>query len=100
MALIRRKTSRLRRTSRYHKPIARYSSRPTFALRAIPMRHHDDAPVLGARFEVEGRVFAFTGDTMPTDAVIELARDADLLAHDANFKRHVEPGTRAGRFRA
>lgn len=55
---------------------------PDIRLRAIPMRHHDYAPVLGARFELDGHAFAFTGDTMPTDAIISLAHDADLLVHD------------------
>ncbi len=64
---------------------------PEIRLRAIPMRHHDYAPVLGARFEVDGHAFAFTGDTMPTDAVIPLARDADLLVHDSTYSVTLNP---------
>ncbi len=64
---------------------------PDLRLRAIPMRHHDYAPVLGARFEVDGHAFAFTGDTMPTDAVIPLARDADLLVHDSTYSVTLNP---------
>jgi ribonuclease Z len=32
-----------------------------------------------------GRRFVYTGDTRPTDAVIDAAEDADLLVHDATF---------------
>ena len=32
-----------------------------------------------------GRRFVYTGDTRPTEAVIEAAEDADLLVHDATF---------------
>src|SRR6195256_1060839 len=36
------------------------------------------------RFDTPGRVIVFTGDTVPTDALTELARDADLLISEAN----------------
>src|SRR3977135_338280 len=36
------------------------------------------------RFDTPGRVIVFTGDTGPTDALTELARDADLLISEAN----------------
>lgn len=39
----------------------------------------------GLRLEAEGRVVAFSGDTAPCDTVLELARDADLLIHEATF---------------
>ncbi|WP_158058733.1 ribonuclease Z [Halorussus halophilus] len=32
-----------------------------------------------------GRTFAYTGDTRPTDTVVEATEDADLLVHDASF---------------
>lgn len=32
-----------------------------------------------------GRTFVYTGDTRPTDETVEIATDADLLAHDATF---------------
>ena len=34
---------------------------------------------------VPGRVLAICGDTSPCDAAVELARDADLLVHEATF---------------
>jgi len=36
------------------------------------------------RFDTPGRVIVFTGDTGPTDALIELAKGADLLVSEAN----------------
>jgi ribonuclease BN (tRNA processing enzyme) len=47
---------------------------------AVHVRHDDRAgPCLGYRFEVEGKVIAFSGDTEWTDALVELGRDADLF---------------------
>ncbi|MGL4552350.1 MAG: MBL fold metallo-hydrolase [Gemmataceae bacterium] len=54
-----------------------------FRLTAVPMRHSTTSPVLGARVEAGGKVAAFTADTARTDAVVGLAKDADLLVHDA-----------------
>lgn len=39
----------------------------------------------GVRVEAEGKVFAFSGDTAPCDAMVELARDADVLIHECTF---------------
>jgi ribonuclease BN (tRNA processing enzyme) len=46
---------------------------------------HDDraGPCLGYRFEVEGKVIAFSGDTEWTDALIEIGREADLFICEA-----------------
>jgi ribonuclease BN (tRNA processing enzyme) len=46
---------------------------------------HDDraGPCLGFRFEAEGKVIAFSGDTEWTDAVIDIGRDADLFICEA-----------------
>jgi ribonuclease BN (tRNA processing enzyme) len=71
---------------------------PDIRLHAIPMRHHDFAPVLGARFEMDGHAFAFTGDTMPTDAIITLANKADLLVHDSTFSAILNPEHALGAF--
>src|SRR5208283_1299482 len=42
---------------------------------------HDDraGPCLGFRFEAEGKVIAYSGDTEWTDALIDIGRDADLF---------------------
>ena len=71
---------------------------PAIRLRTIPLRHHEFAPVLGARFEVDGKVLTFTGDTMPTDNVIKLARDADLLVHDSTYSATLNPEHAEGAF--
>jgi ribonuclease BN (tRNA processing enzyme) len=46
---------------------------------------HDDraGPCLGFRFEAEGKVIAFSGDTEWTDALIAIGRDADLFICEA-----------------
>ena len=60
------------------------------------MLHSDFAPDLGARFEIDGKVLAFTGDTTPTDNVIPLAMDADLLVHDSTYSATLNPEFAAG----
>lgn len=82
-------------------------------LRTYPMRHSAWAPGLGGRFEItdtdlpngRGRArrakakavtLAFTGDTAPTDAIVDLARDADLLVHDAGVSATLTPDTPEG----
>jgi ribonuclease BN (tRNA processing enzyme) len=42
---------------------------------------HDDraGPCLGFRFEAEGKVIGFSGDTEWTDALIDIGREADLF---------------------
>lgn len=47
---------------------------------------HGETPNVGLRIEhvPTGRVVAYSCDTAPTDAVTELARDADILVHEAN----------------
>lgn len=39
----------------------------------------------GVRLEADGVALAYTGDTAPTDAVVRLARGADLLLAEASF---------------
>jgi ribonuclease BN (tRNA processing enzyme) len=55
-------------------------------LRLTP-RHvlHDDraGPCLGYRFELEGKVIAYSGDTEWTESLLELAHEADLFICDA-----------------
>ncbi len=57
--------------------------RRSFGAVAVTPFHvvHDDraGPCLGYRFEAEGKVLAFSGDTQWTEALIELGRDADLF---------------------
>ena len=46
---------------------------------------HDDraGPCLGFRFEAEGKIIAFSGDTEWTDALIQIGRGADLFICEA-----------------
>lgn len=57
----------------------------TFDIRAFEMTHVG-VKALGYRIEAGGVVFAYTGDTGPCDAVIELARDADVLMAEASYQ--------------
>ncbi|GAA1469192.1 MBL fold metallo-hydrolase [Microbacterium thalassium] len=50
---------------------------------AVLVKHAPMAPAFGYRFETEDGVVAISGDTGPTDNMIRLARDADLLLHEA-----------------
>jgi ribonuclease Z len=68
-----------------------YALTPAILLRTWPMVHSSVSPVLGARFEAEGRVLAFTADTARCEHVVELARGADLLVHDARYAVTVPP---------
>jgi ribonuclease Z len=69
---------------------------PEIKLQTLPMLHSEFAPDLGVRIEVDGKVLVFTGDTSPTNNVIELARDADLLVHDSTYSATLNPEFVAG----
>ncbi|GAA2797094.1 MBL fold metallo-hydrolase [Saccharopolyspora taberi] len=57
-----------------------------FDIRAIPVDHL--CPTWGLRIEAEGRVFAFTGDTGPSDGIAKLAAGADVLLAEASWLDH------------
>ena len=46
----------------------------------------------GFRFEHGGRALAYSADTGPCDALVDLARDADLLLCEAAFLTGESPG--------
>jgi ribonuclease BN (tRNA processing enzyme) len=48
--------------------------------------HPSGAPPLALRLELAGRTIAYTGDTAWTDALVDVARDADLLIAEAYFR--------------
>ncbi len=55
---------------------------PEFRIVASPVRHL--IPTLGLRVEfASGRVMAYSCDTEPCDQVVRLAREADVLIHEA-----------------
>ena len=47
---------------------------------------HVGVHALGFRFEADGQVLAYTGDTGPCDAVVDLARGADMLLAEASYQ--------------
>lgn len=54
-----------------------------FTIHATPVAH--PVPAYGLRVECGGRVLAYSGDTGPSPALAELAKDADLLLCEAAF---------------
>lgn len=65
-----------------------------FAVRAVRLPHF--VPDLGVRLGAGGATLAYTGDAAPDDAVLDLARDADVLLAEASFARTVPEKLRAG----
>jgi ribonuclease BN (tRNA processing enzyme) len=49
-------------------------------------RMNHPVETFGFRFEHAGRTLAYSADTGPTDALVRLARDADLLLCEASFR--------------
>jgi ribonuclease BN (tRNA processing enzyme) len=64
-----------------------------FAVRSVLLPHF--VPNLGIRLEAGGSL-AYTGDAAPDDALLDLARDADVLLAEASFARAVPDKQRAG----
>jgi len=67
------------------------------------MNHFSGAPSLALRFGLGNKVFAFTGDTGWSDAVIRAGRDADLYLmecyqYDLRLEMHLDYLTIDGRF--
>jgi ribonuclease BN (tRNA processing enzyme) len=68
---------------------------PNVTVTAIENTHFDFQKVPASarqksysyRFDTFGRVIVFTGDTGPTDALVELAKGADLLCFGSKFDR-------------
>lgn len=57
---------------------------------AFVVDHTPVTPAYGYRIEVAGRVVVFSGDTVPTPAVVEAARGADVLVHEATAPHLVQ----------
>lgn len=55
-----------------------------FTVTPVPVDHPVEA--YGLRVDVDGASMAYTGDTGPTDALLELARDVDLFLAEASFR--------------
>ena len=54
-----------------------------FRVQTAGMAH--PVSTLGLRVEADGSALAYTADTGPTEAIIDLARDADLLVSEASW---------------
>jgi ribonuclease BN (tRNA processing enzyme) len=55
----------------------------TFQVETRPMHHN--VTTLGLRLQANGEVFAYTGDTGPTDEIAVIAREADVLLSEATY---------------
>jgi len=54
-------------------------------VRATLVDHPPVVPAFGYRFEAKDRSIVISGDTRPSDNLIELAQGADILVHDALY---------------
>ncbi len=52
-------------------------------VRSVVVHHPPVEPALAYRFDTADRSVVFSGDTSPSDALIGLARGADILVHEA-----------------
>jgi ribonuclease BN (tRNA processing enzyme) len=50
---------------------------------------------LGYRIDTPGRSIAFSGDTSPMESVVQLAKGADVLVHEALYLTPTQPAARA-----
>jgi ribonuclease BN (tRNA processing enzyme) len=57
---------------------------------AALVHHPPVAPAFGYRFDAADRSIVISGDTTPTKSLIELARGADVLVHDALFEPAID----------
>jgi ribonuclease BN (tRNA processing enzyme) len=65
-----------------------------FAVRSVRLPHF--VPNLGVRLEAAGATLAYTGDAAADDAVLELARDVDVLVAEASFVDTLPERSRGG----
>jgi ribonuclease BN (tRNA processing enzyme) len=57
---------------------------------AALVHHPPVSPAFGYRFDTADRSIVISGDTTPTKALIELAKGADVLVHDALFEPAID----------
>jgi ribonuclease BN (tRNA processing enzyme) len=60
-----------------------------FRIRTALMAH--PVPTIGLRVEADGRTFAYTADTGPTEAITDLAEGVDLLLSEATWQEDGSP---------
>lgn len=61
----------------------RVYERDGLTVTSVPVDHSPVDPAVGYRFDYKGRSVTISGDTKKTQALIDLARDTDLLVHEA-----------------
>ncbi len=73
---------------------------PDLQLTTVPTSHSAQSPVLALRLDFlnTGRSLVYTGDTTYNETIVELARDCDLLVHEANFSELLHPGVNASSY--
>jgi ribonuclease BN (tRNA processing enzyme) len=59
-------------------------------VRAVLVDHPPVVPAFGYRFDAPDRSIVISGDTKPSDNLIELAHGADVLVHDAFFPEAID----------
>jgi ribonuclease Z len=59
------------------------------AVTAFPVKHDPVVPAVGYRFDYKGRSVVISGDTAPSPSLIEHARGADVLIHEAQANHMV-----------
>ena len=65
---------------------------PGVILRTVVVPHPPGVPTLAARWDFAGGPsVTFATDTFPSEATVELARDSDLLIHEASFSAVLQP---------
>jgi len=57
---------------------------------AALVAHPPVVPAFAYRFDCPDRSIVFSGDTRPTDALVELARNADVLVHEVMYQPALE----------
>jgi len=70
-----------------------------FRITTVPMAHYR-MPAYGMRVEADGATLAYSADTGPTDALDELARDADLFVCEATLRDGCADGIPRGHLSA
>jgi ribonuclease BN (tRNA processing enzyme) len=60
------------------------------------VKHTPLFPSLAYRIDTPGRSIAFSGDTSPVESVVELAKGADVLVHEAIYLNPNQAAARAG----
>jgi len=63
---------------------------------AVRVEHPPVEPAFGYAFEAAGRKLVLSGDTRPCDALVEAAKDADVLVHEVFAHSHDDPALVTG----